>query len=70
MVVVNEAPQTCGFAGEIIARISDIGFEYLDAPPVRVTRLDTPVPWAKPLETYVLPSVQKIVDAAKRVVNF
>jgi pyruvate/2-oxoglutarate/acetoin dehydrogenase E1 component len=70
VVVVNEAPRTCGFAGEIVARIADIGFEYLDAPPVRVTRLDTPVPWAKPLELSVLPSVEKIVEAAQRVVRF
>jgi len=70
VVVVNEAPMTCGFAGEIVARISDLAFEYLDAPPVRVTRMDTPVPWAKPLELHVLPSVQKIVDAALRVVKF
>jgi 2-oxoisovalerate dehydrogenase E1 component beta subunit len=70
VVVVNEAPMTCGFAGEIVARISEIGFEYLDAPPIRVTRKDTPVPWAKPLELHVLPSVEKIVTAAKRSVKF
>ena len=70
VVVVNEAPMTCGFAGEIVARVVDKGFEYLDAPPVRDTRLDTPVPWVKPLENFVLPSVDKIVDAAKRVVRF
>lgn len=70
VVVVNEAPMTCGFAGEIVARISDKGFQYLDAPPVRVTRLDTPVPWVKPLESFVLPSVEKIVDAALRVVRY
>lgn len=70
LVVVNEAPMTCGFAGEIVARIADKGFEYLDAPPIRVTRLDTPVPWAKPLELHVLPSVEKIVAAGKRVVRF
>lgn len=70
LVVVNEAPMTCGFAGEVIARISDRGFEYLDAPPVRVTRLDTPVPWVKPLELHVLPSVEKIVSTVKRVVRF
>jgi pyruvate/2-oxoglutarate/acetoin dehydrogenase E1 component len=61
---------TCGFAGEIVARISDAGFEYLDAPPVRVTRMDTPVPWVKPLELHVLPSVQKIEGAALRVVKY
>ncbi len=70
VVVVNEAPMTCGFAGEIVARIADQGFEYLDAPPLRVTRLDTPVPWAKPLETFVLPSVEKIVAAGKRAIKF
>lgn len=70
VVVVNEAPMTCGFAGEIVARISDIGFEYLDAPPLRVTRMDTPVPWAQPLELHVLPSVEKIVNAGLRVVKF
>lgn len=70
IVVVNEAPMTCGFAGEIVARIADLGFEYLDAPPVRVTRLDTPVPWVKPLESFVLPSVDKIVEAAQRVVKY
>jgi len=70
LVSVNEAPRTCGFAGELVARVCEIGFEYLDAPPLRVTRLDTPVPWAKPLETFVLPSVDKIVEAAKKVVRF
>jgi pyruvate/2-oxoglutarate/acetoin dehydrogenase E1 component len=70
VVVVNEAPMTCGFAGEIVARISDKAFDLLDAPPLRVTRMDTPVPWAKPLERYVLPSVEKIVAAAQKVVKF
>jgi 2-oxoisovalerate dehydrogenase E1 component beta subunit len=70
VVVVNEAPMTCGFAGELVARISQNAFQYLDAPPQRVTRLDTPVPWAKPLELYVLPSVEKIVQAALKAVRF
>jgi pyruvate/2-oxoglutarate/acetoin dehydrogenase E1 component len=70
VVVVNEAPMTCGFAGEVVARICDAGFEYLDAPPIRVTRLDTPVPWVKPLEDFVLPNTDKVVAAALRVVRF
>ena len=70
VVVVNEAPKTCGFAGEIVARIAEFGFEYLDAPPARVTRLDTPVPWVEPLEMFVLPSVEKIVSAVHKVVRF
>jgi len=70
LVVVNEAPMTCGFAGEVIARVCDQAFDLLDAPPVRVTRLDTPVPWVKPLESYVLPSAEKVVAAVQRVVRF
>lgn len=70
LVVVNEAPMTCGFAGEIMARISQEAFEYLDAPPMRVTRMDTPVPWVKPLELHVLPSADKITEAALRVCKF
>jgi len=70
IVVVNEAPMTCGFAGEILARVSEKAFDLLDAPPARVTRLDTPVPWVKPLELFVLPSVEKVVQAALQVVNY
>ncbi len=70
IIVVNEAPMTCGFAGEIIARVSQKAFQYLDAPPVRITRLDTPVPWVKPLELHVLPSTDKIVQAALKSVKY
>jgi 2-oxoisovalerate dehydrogenase E1 component beta subunit len=70
VVVVNEAPMTCGFAGEIVSRITEKAFRHLDAPPVRLTRMDTPVPWVKPLELFVLPSVEKIVGAAMHVVRY
>lgn len=70
LVVVNEAPMTCGFAGELVARMSEKAFNLLDAPPIRVTRLDTPVPWVKPLESFVLPNPDKVVEAALRVVRF
>ena len=68
--MVNEAPMTCGFAGEIISRVTTNAFHLLDAPPLRITRLDTPVPWAKPLELHVLPSVEKIVAAAVKTVKY
>ena len=70
LIVVNEAPMTCGFAGEIISRVTTNAFHLLDAPPLRITRLDTPVPWAKPLELHVLPSVEKIVAAAVKTVKY
>ncbi len=70
VLMVNEAPMTCGFAGEMIARVCEKAFEYLDAPPLRVTRLDTPVPWAKPLELYTLPSVEKITQVALKILKY
>lgn len=70
LLVVNEAPKTCGVAGEILARMSENAFQYLDAPPARITRMDTPVPWVKPLELYVLPSVEKITEAGLRICKF
>lgn len=70
VIVVNEASRTCGFAGEVIARINELAFNKLDAPPLRVTRADTPVPWVKPLELAVLPSVEDIVQTALKVARF
>ena len=70
IVTVNEAPMTCGFAGEILARVSQDAFELLDAPPMRVTRMDTPVPWVKPLEMHVLPSADKVTEAALKVCRY
>lgn len=70
LLVVNEAPRTCGFAGEILSRMTERAFEHLDAPPGRITRLDTPVPWVKPLELYVLPSVEKITEAALKICRY
>ncbi len=70
VVVVNEAPRTCGFAGEVLARVCENAFEYLDAPPARCTRLDTPVPWVKPLESFVLPSVEKIYNTCIRTLKY
>src|SRR5581483_1405076 len=70
VLVVNEASRTCGFAGELIARVCETAFEHLDAPPMRVTREDTPVPWVKPLELSVLPTTDKIYDAALRLVRY
>lgn len=70
VMVLNEAPKTCGFAGEVVARINELAFEHLDAPVLRVTRMDTPVPWAKTLETYVLPSEEDILETASKLLKY
>ena len=44
-------------------------FNYLDAPVIRVTGADVPMPYAKTLEQYALPQVFNIVDSVKKVLN-
>ena len=61
VVVVHEAPRTCGFGGEIIALINEKAFLYLEAPPVRVTGFDTPFPYT--LEMEYLPLAHRILPA-------
>ena len=65
LLVVHEAPGFGGFGGEITAQLCEEAFEWLDAPIRRVTAIDTPVPYAPPLEDYYLPQVEDIVTAAR-----
>jgi 2-oxoisovalerate dehydrogenase E1 component beta subunit len=65
VLVVHEDTRTGGLAGEIAARINEQAFEWLDGPITRVTALDTPVPYAKPLEAAFFPSVMDIAAAAR-----
>jgi hypothetical protein len=55
VLVVHEDTRTGGIAGEITARISESCFEWLDAPVLRVTAHDVPLPYAPQLEDFVLP---------------
>jgi pyruvate/2-oxoglutarate/acetoin dehydrogenase E1 component len=65
LLVVHEDTRTGGIAGEIAMRVSEKAFEWLDAPMLRVTSIDTPVPYSPPLEDYFLPRVEDIVVACK-----
>ena len=56
-----------GVGAEICARVVAEAFDYLDAPPMRVHQEDVPMPYAANLEALTLPSVEKIVKAAKQV---
>jgi 2-oxoisovalerate dehydrogenase E1 component beta subunit len=64
-VIVHEAPKTAGFGAEIAARLSEECLYDLLAPVERVTGFDTHIPLFR-LEMKYLPSVERIVDAAKR----
>ncbi len=67
-VIVHEAPKTCGFAAEIIARINEKCFFSLEAPIARVTGTDTMIPFGK-LENYYLPSEKRILKAVDKVMS-
>ena len=65
-VVVHEAPMTAGFGAEIVARIMEDAFDYLEAPVLRVTGYDIPYPPAT-IESNYVPSVDRILAAIDRV---
>jgi pyruvate/2-oxoglutarate/acetoin dehydrogenase E1 component len=69
-LVVHEDTKTGGIAGEIAAILSEKAFHDLDGPLVRVTSLDTPVPYAPTLEEAFLPNAQKVFAAAKELARF
>ncbi len=68
-VVVHEEPRTLGFGAEIIARINEKAFLYLEAPIKRVTGYDIPMPLPK-LEDYYLPDAEKVARAIKETYHF
>jgi 2-oxoisovalerate dehydrogenase E1 component beta subunit len=61
LVIVHEAPRTCGLGGEIVSLVTEKAFYSLEAPPVRVTGFDTPFPYS--LEAEYLPLSHRIVPA-------
>ena len=67
LVTVEEGWPQSGVGAEISARVMENAFDYLDAPVIRVTGKDVPMPYAANLEKLALPSVAEIVDAAKAV---
>jgi len=67
-VIVQEGWPFAGVAAEIAARIVEEIFDELDHPPVRVTNLDVPQPYAQNLEALVLPDAARVVEAARAVV--
>ncbi|MFO0958945.1 MAG: pyruvate dehydrogenase complex E1 component subunit beta [Isosphaeraceae bacterium] len=67
VVIVEEDWPYCGIGAGIADRIYHQIFDELDAPILRVTSLDAPIPYAKNLEKQFLPSVDKIASAVKQV---
>ncbi len=67
LVTVEEGWGPMGVGAEVAARVVEEAFDWLDAPPARVHQEDVPLPYAANLEALSLPSVDKIVKAAKAV---
>ena len=69
LIVSHEAYTRGGYGAEIISRVVEAAFDYLDAPPLRVCARDVPVPYNATLETAALPQVENIVAAARALMN-
>jgi pyruvate dehydrogenase E1 component beta subunit len=67
LVNVEESWPTCGIGSEIAAQIMEHAFDYLDAPVIRVSCKDVPMPYAANLEQLALPKPPQIVEAVKTV---
>jgi 2-oxoisovalerate dehydrogenase E1 component beta subunit len=70
LLIVHEDTRTGGIAGEIAMRVNEKAFEWLDAPILRVTALDAPIPYSPPLEDYFLPQTDDIVKAVRHLANY
>ena len=70
VIILYEAPRTGGVGAEVAALISEEVFDYLDAPVVRISAPDTPVPYSPPLEEFYIPKVDDIVKAARRLAAY
>ncbi|WP_346896838.1 pyruvate dehydrogenase complex E1 component subunit beta [uncultured Roseibium sp.] len=67
IVTVEEAFPMCSVSSEVAYQVQEKAFDYLDAPVLRVTGKDVPMPYAANLEKLALPNVQEVIDAVKAV---
>lgn len=68
LVLVDQAPRHSSAAIVIAGEVAEKGFEYLRAPVALVTAMDASVPYSEPMENYLLPNEEKIVNAVRSVV--
>jgi len=71
LVVVDEACETCGAAAEIVSQVveADKIFGCLKSSPKRVCGLDVPMPYSPPMEQYVVPDKERIIDAVRETMD-
>ena len=69
IVVVDEDTPICSLASDICARVAEEAFDYLDAPPSRVTAPHTPVPYNRQLEAAYIPNAARVVHTVERLLS-
>ena len=69
VVIVQEAPRTCGYAAELAAILAEKAILDLRGPVLRVTGYDVPYPYWQ-IEDYYMPSVERVLDAARKLLEF
>ena len=69
VICAEEGFPYAGIGAELIARINEEAFDYLDAPPLRLAGKDVPMPYAANLEALALPQVEDIIEAVKTIVS-
>jgi pyruvate dehydrogenase E1 component beta subunit len=67
IVTIEQAWPVCSIGSEISARVALEAFDYLDAPPTKVSGKDVPMPYAANLEKLALPTVEELIEAVKAV---
>ena len=67
LVIVEEGWRFCGLGAQIAESVYGAAFDYLDAPIVRVTGEDVPMPYSRPLEDAAIPDVSRVVAAVRSV---
>jgi pyruvate dehydrogenase E1 component beta subunit len=67
IIIVEEGWPVCGIGAEICSIVVEGAFDYLDAPPQRICSADVPMPYAPNLEELVLPGVDDVVRAARKM---
>jgi 2-oxoisovalerate dehydrogenase E1 component beta subunit len=70
VLIVDEANQTCAAGAQVAAVIAEKGFEDLDGPVRRVATPDVPIPFSPPLEQALLPSVDRLKEAARELLEY
>jgi 2-oxoisovalerate dehydrogenase E1 component len=68
-VGVSEGYENTNFINEVMAQVSDLAFDWLDAPMLRVAALNVPVPRAEVLEDQAIPNTNRIVETCRKVVK-